>query len=485
MTKSTIRHKRRWKCISYRVMGKRQGWVVQIQGRTIGGLHPTELVAATTLMRELGVKSISDLPRAGGSLESQKQVVGLRSAFRGVSFHKQRQAFVVNDARTGRTYGTGKEAADARLQMSGASDATEKRKLSPRNLAARMRFVRQIYFPRQGAQLLMSDLEAAIDHIKHSARMYKAFPATEGISIQLKYRPWKDALLAAWVAEGRPEATTMFLSLENRTLQQDARVLRSVLARAVRSINEKPVSQAWSSNCSRAVGRHSSPQMVLRHLGLLEPEGPLCFGQNDDTVPHSLGSWRLTTAPEEVRGCTRKLAKFMIGWSGILAAIPQAPRTCSQWQQAQKEAYSNLRALRFSVPRLPTKGENDHVSMWTVRTYLLTIMAKEGIQRLKVDADMWTLAFCKMNPDENQHLTRMCWSFRPKSVMELLEVCGCSGLRPELFSMVACFSGDDALDDIDCSAFTAAHVQQWRRAIVAYHRQERVVCIPAVASKLV
>ena len=43
-----------------------------------------------------------------------------------------------------------------------------------------------------------------------------------------------------------------------------------------------------------------------------------------------------------------------------------------------KHALSGLKALPFNVPRLPTKGEHDYVSMWTVRTYLITLMAKEG-----------------------------------------------------------------------------------------------------------
>ena len=273
---------------------------------------------------------------------------------------------------------------------------------------------------------MMSDVEAAIHHIEQAEGMYAAFPATQGVSIQLKYRPWKDALLDAWITEGRPKATLVLsaeLSAGNKALQQDACVLRSLLVRALHSINEKPVSEAWSCNCSRAVGRHSSPGMVLKHLGLLEPEGPLCFEQADDIVNRSVGTWRLKTRPEEVRACTRKFAEFMIGWATILAAIPKAPRTCLQWQEAQKQAYSSLRALSFSVPRLPTKGEHDYVSMWTVRTYMLTLMAKEGIRRLKVDPDIWTLAFCKMNPDENKHLIRMYWSFRPKSVEKLLEVC--------------------------------------------------------------
>ena len=62
-----------------------------------------------------------------------------------------------------------------------------------------------------------------------------------------------------------------------------------------------------------------------------------------------------------------------------------------------KQAFSDLKALPFSVPRLPTKGEYNYVSMWTVRTYMITLMAQEGIPRLKIDPDIWTLSFCKMN----------------------------------------------------------------------------------------
>lgn len=486
MTKSLTPPRRRWKHISRRTMGKRQGWVVQIQRRTIGGLHPTEAAAGRTLMRELGVKSMRDLPRAGAIDKSGK--LGSCSAFRGVSFHKAREVFVVNDASTGRTYSTDREAAAARLHVLGDSDMAPKRSIRPQLLAARMGIMRSICFPQRGPQLLMSDLEAATHHMKQSACMYAAFPATQGISIQLKYRPWKDALLQAWIIEGRPKATLVVsteVSLASKDVQHDAIVLRSLLVHAVHCINEKPVSQAWSCNCSRSVGRHSCPGMVLKHLGLLEPGGPLCFEQVDDDAKHSVGSWRLTTRPKEVREGTTKLAQFMFGWASLMAAIPKAPRTCVQWQQAQKRAFSDLKALPFSVPRLPTKGEHDYVSMWTVRTYMITLMAKEGIPRLKIDQDMPTLSFCKMNPDENKHLIRMYWSLRPKSVQNLLEICGCSGLRPELFSMLACLCGDAALDAVDFFEFSPAKVQQWRQAFMAYHRREKVMCIPAVGCKLV
>ena len=127
-------------------------------------------------------------------------------------------------------------------------------------------------------------------------------------------------------------------TLASTTVQHDAIVLRSLLVCALHIISEKPVSQAWYENCSRSVGRHSSPSMVLRHLGLLEPGG---------------GAWRLLTRPQEVRACDTKLAQFMCGWASIMAAIPKAPRTCVQWQRAQKKPgmlrFESL-AVQRSVP---------------------------------------------------------------------------------------------------------------------------------------
>ena len=274
MGKSLAPPRRRWKYLSYRTMGQRQGWVVQFQGRTIGGLHPTEAAAARTLMKELRVKSMCDLPRSVAINKSDKR--GSRSAFRGVSFHKQKGVFVVNDAPTGLSYSTDRAAAAARGHVRGDSDNAQKRNLRPQDLAVRMGVMRSICFPRRGPQLLASDLEAAIHHKKQSACMHAAFPATEGISIQLKYMPWKDAILQAWAIEGRPKATPVAItevSLVSRTVQHDAMVLRSLLVRAIHSISEEPVSQAWSGNCSRSVGRHSSTGVVLTHLGLLEHGG--------------------------------------------------------------------------------------------------------------------------------------------------------------------------------------------------------------------
>ena len=132
-------------------------------------------------------------------------------------------------------------------------------------------------------------------------------------------------------------------------------------------------------------------------LGTFGAWGPLCFEEIDDNAKHSTGAWRLLARPEQVTACSTKLAQFMYGWASTMAAIPQAPENLCAVAAGSKQAFSDLKALLFSVPRLPTKGEYNYVSMWTVRTHMITLMAQEGIPRLKIGPGIWTLSFCKMN----------------------------------------------------------------------------------------
>ena len=172
-----------------------------------------------------------------------------------------------------------------------------------------------------------------------------------------------------------------------------------------------------------------------------------------------------------------------MGWSVLRAAIPKAPRTCLEWTRSQQSALAALKELKFSVPRLPARGDNDYVRLYTCRALMLTMMAAAGVRRLKIDSSMKVQTFCHMNPDQNQYLTRMYWSFRPESVEELFDACGCAGLRPELFSMLACFCGDGALASVHFSAFSSSTVQLWRKAVLSYHSREKIYAIPAMIAK--
>ncbi len=114
-----------------------------------------------------------------------------------------------------------------------------------------------------------------------------------------------------------------------------------------------------------------------------------------------------------VEVCKLELKQLIVGWSAVRGVIKKAPWTCLQWSNLQRSAFRALKGLKFKVPRLLVHDGDDYVRLWTCRTLMLTMMAAECVPKLHIDHDMKVLSFCRMNPDQNSHLTRLCYRFRP------------------------------------------------------------------------
>ena len=119
--------------------------------------------------------------------------------------------------------------------------------------------------------MLFADLCSALRHATESKMMFTSEPALEMISIQLKYDPWRVALLSSWKhhrSAFKLSGSLDIASLNDPDLHTCATRLHAVFAHTVQAMAKTQVPQCWSSNCSRAVGRHSAPQVVLHHLGV-------------------------------------------------------------------------------------------------------------------------------------------------------------------------------------------------------------------------
>ena len=73
---------RQYNHTAWRQTKHQSGWIVQYQGRTIGGFHSSQDEVAGTLIKALGRKRKQEL-RIIGTPKASKQ----RSAFNGVSYH--------------------------------------------------------------------------------------------------------------------------------------------------------------------------------------------------------------------------------------------------------------------------------------------------------------------------------------------------------------------------------------------------------------
>ena len=65
-----------------------------------------------------------------------------------------------------------------------------------------------------------------------------------------------------------------------------------------------------------------------------------------------------------------------------------------------------LKQVPGPVPGLPVAGPADCTSVWTFRGVMLLRMQQEGVKKLKVD-NIGLRTFCRMNPDEDEHMLRV------------------------------------------------------------------------------
>ena len=175
----------------------------------------------------------------------------------------------MNDVSVGASFNTDKEAAVARATALKLSTVPTLR-ATAKEIIKRTTLLRQVYMPRRGRPAYPADLRSAFTHVRKSMVMYNAEPALEAVSIQLKYEPWRQALLACWTEEGKPGGILDVAGLTDSDLCARASRLRAVPTHTIQYMSKTQAAEVWSSNRSCTVGRHSSPQMVLRHLGLLQ-----------------------------------------------------------------------------------------------------------------------------------------------------------------------------------------------------------------------
>ena len=458
----------KYKHISWRE-GRTSGWIVQWQGRTLGGFHDTEEAAADTLRRARGLKRKNQLDLMPAPSKAPRQ----GSAFIGVCYHKGLQRFVVHDANTGGTYATAQEAASARaeaLELPGP----EKKTIPAKELIKRISLMRAVYMPVRGNMSLFADLESAVQHVVQSKAMFAAEPTYEMMCIQLKYDPWRNALLSAWNMRGSTEyawnavqssSLSSTMSFHDDELHARASNLHSVLVQAVRNMANTDT-EAWSRNCSRVVGRHSAPERVLQHLGILE-EGPWAVQRSVST---------LALSKEQVDASVQKLKKVIWAWTRITKVISNAPRTCREWYTLQKAMEKELLALKVDIPRLP-RTKDSYVRAWTFRTLLIMRMRSQGISQLTADNDITPFKFCRLCPDQNDYMYKLYYALRPKSIEEFLSKCGFAGCPPELLSCFACFAGDSAWEGLGQSQYD---VKSWTQVLHNYRKKHGLTAIPAV-----
>ena len=239
---------RRYKHITWRAGGKQSGWIVQWRGRTWGSFHATQQQAAATLKKAMGLSADTQLPRVTSTVVAKPQTV----RFKGVYWHKSIGAYTTRIA-TGKTYKTPRAAAKA--------IGVVKKGLKPSTILSRVRAYHRMY-----GGILPADVSDMHKRAGALRKLVLEEPSLEPLILQLKYGPWRSAVVRAWQQHRSSVQCPVFTQC---SVEERAQLLHTVLVTVVKEIAQTGVSRRWSRNCGRGVGRHSGGAPVLRHLGVI------------------------------------------------------------------------------------------------------------------------------------------------------------------------------------------------------------------------
>ncbi len=436
-----MKEARRFQHITWRTQGSQKGWIVQWKGQTLGGFHTTQTAAAQVLKTAMGLASIAHLPRAKGLVVGKK---GQRQTVRhkGVYWHKGKRAYVT---RAGGLFSS---------VMSAAQAVQAPRKcLKPSEVLRRMHRMREVYDKGE----LPADVEDLFARATTLRAMCKLEPALEPLIVQLKYGPWRDAVMK-WVHRIlRPASPPS--SVPDR-----AQSLLQVLSCAAETVAKVRVSKHWVQNAGRGVCRHSGGHVVLKHLGVLSPStrtGLNFHAEGNDSDDESDVQWSLPGTVAAKKAALQKIEYFIVGWDTVAPHLATPPLKCDDWCSRVKSSLQSLRGLRFKVPRLPrpaSTADDKYTTLWTLRACMLLRMRQARVTELPV-GDVSLRRFCTMNPDESHHVKRIYHANKAhiKSTRDLVRLCGAE--RPELLSMELCLASDRGLDNVDIHNID---VNQWR-----------------------
>ena len=175
---------RLYRHISYRSTKTQKGWIVQWKGRTWGGFHRTQREAAKALQKAMGLPRVSMVPKLLGASSVQRPKWSA-SRFTGVYWNKSKGRWTTRDSSKG-YFVSAAEAARA--------TGAKRKQLKPTTIVQRVKFMRQIF----DADEFPADLEDLESRAEALQQVCKQEPALEPIGIQLKYGPWRAALIESW-----------------------------------------------------------------------------------------------------------------------------------------------------------------------------------------------------------------------------------------------------------------------------------------------
>ena len=243
--------------------------------------------------------------------------------------------------------------------------------------------------------------------------------------IVAKYGPHRDALADAM----RHASSAATKALDNEEL------LHAALVGSLGQLSGQCLASAWRRNVGRTNAHHGG---LVRYahatLKLLLPAKRRSNLQGLVHLGLSKRPFRLAPLSDALR---QRLATVNV--FGEALASSKAPTTMSEWATEVARLQSALRGATkvtgFTEPR-------SYRSLWVIRCWLIWLMRRSGIPRLKLTAKDTVHHFAKAFPDQRCWIHRLAGRGHEHTPMqEVFKLCDYCA-PPEYFSMFACLFGD-------------------------------------------
>ena len=216
--------------------------------------------------------------------------------------------------------------------------------------------------------------------------------------------------------------------------------LHASLVSSLERLSGQPLASAWTRNVGRKNTHHSGlvryAHSALRVLQPLKSKRPRKQGEAPGVVHLGLRKrpFRIAHFSEARKKRLGSMASF-----GQELLRTKAPTTMQEWAAEVARLQAALSG-RTKVPGFT--GPRTYRSLWFIRCWLIWVMRRSGIPRLRLTPKDTVQVFARIFPDQRRWILRLAGRRQENTPMqEVFKLCNFKA-PPELFSMYGCLFGD-------------------------------------------
>ena len=278
------------------------------------------------------------------------------------------------------------------------------------------------------------------------------------IGIQLKYGPWRDALVRCWKQIAKQQG------FRGSDVRSRAHILTEAMRRMCLDMDGVDTS-IWSESLGRNISHANGPLATLIRMGILSVKKKH-LKSRQVRVGQGSGRW-LCSGVLALAKAQEKVAQ----WVRLADACQvKAPSTCRQWVAEHARINKIFNGHHVFVNK-------SYMRNFVVRGLLLAAMAAAGIPKLTGAAHISLEDFGRAFPDQRGWISKLAGRRPVKTLAEFVSDLGYDG-RPEFLTMHLCLLLTPSMRVNP--AWLLAHRRRLCQAMFAQHECHGIFRLPAL-----